>query len=150
MPEITQRIQRDVARAPQTSMALEAARLMSERFIGSVVVTDETGRVRGLFTERDLMKRVVGEGRDPAATPLKEVMRTDVVTVSANESVERCLDLMRQHRTRHLMVFDDGEFRGLVSLRDLVLLLLDEKEQLIQELTHYINSEPATQRSAGA
>jgi CBS domain-containing protein len=140
MAEITQRIQRDVALAPQTSMALAAARIMSERFIGSVAVTDESGRVRVLFTERDLMKRVVAEGRDPASTPLKDVMRTDIVTVGAGESVERCLDLMRQHRSRHLMVFDNGEFRGLVSLRDLVLLLLDEKERLIQELTRYINS----------
>lgn len=140
MAEISQRIQRDVARAPQTSTALEAARTMSTRFIGSVVVTDGDGRVRGLFTERDLMKRVVIEGRDPAATPLKDVMRTDIVSVSLGESVERCLDLMRQHRCRHLMVFENGEFRGIISLRDLVLLLLDEKERLIQELTRYINS----------
>ena len=140
MVEISQRITRDVALLADTSTALDAARVMSDRHIGSVAVTDATGRVKGLFTERDLMRRIVVEGRDPVTTSLRDVMRPDIVSVDAGESVERCLDLMREHRCRHLMVFENGEFRGLVSLRDLVLLLLDEKERLIQELTRYITS----------
>jgi CBS domain-containing protein len=132
-------IQRAVASLDQRSTALEAAQLMTERFIGSVVVTDGT-RVKGIFTERDLVKRVIAAGRDPHAVELREVMREQSVRVTPRESVERCLELMKQHRCRHLLVFDADECVGIVSLRDLVALMLEEKEQLIQQLTHYITS----------
>lgn len=137
MAQIYSGIQRDVATLDEHSTALEAARLMTERFIGSVVVTDAAG-VRGLFTERDLVKRVVAAGRDPRTVPLREVMRAELVRVGPRESVERCLALMRQHRCRHLLVFDGEECIGIVSLRDLVALMLEEKERLIQQLTGYI------------
>jgi CBS domain-containing protein len=68
------------------------------------------------------------------------VVRRDFVKVAPNDNVERCLELMRQYRCRHLLVFEGEQFVGLVSLRDLVLLLLEEKERLIQDLTRYINS----------
>lgn len=137
MAEIYSGIQRAVATLDERSTALEAAQLMTERFIGSVVVRD-AARVRGIFTERDLVKRVVAAGRDPRRVELREVMREELVHVGPNESVGRCLDLMKQHRCRHLLVFDGEECVGIVSLRDLVALMLEEKEQLIQQLTRYI------------
>lgn len=137
MAQIYSGIQRTVASLDERSTALEAAQVMTERFIGSVVVTG-AGRVKGIFTERDLVKRVIAAGRDPGGSPLREVMREDIVRVGPRESVERCLELMRQHRCRHLLVFDGEEWVGIVSLRDLVALMLEEKEQLIQQLTRYI------------
>ncbi len=130
-------IQRTVAVLDERSTALEAAQLMTERFIGSVVVTG-AARVTGIFTERDLVKRVIAAGRDPSGVRLRDVMRQDPVRVGPRESVERCLDLMKEHRCRHLLVFDGEECVGIVSLRDLVALMLEEKEQLIQQLTRYI------------
>jgi CBS domain-containing protein len=140
MAEISQRIARDVALLENTRTAFAAARVMSDRNIGSVAVTDSAGNVKGLFTERDLMRQVVANGKSPPDTILKDVMRRDFVKVAPNEDVERCLDLMREYRSRHLLVFEGDRFVGLVSLRDLVLLLLEEKEQLIQDLTRYIRS----------
>lgn len=137
MTQIESGIQRRVATLDEDSTALEAAQLMTERFIGSVVVTGPHA-VRGIFTERDLVKRVVAAGHDPARVRLRAVMREDLVHVGPRESVERCLALMKQRRCRHLLVFDGEECVGIVSLRDLVALMLEEKEQLIQQLTRYI------------
>lgn len=136
MADISQRVQRMVAVLDDSKTAIEAAQLMSEKRIGSVVVTTGS-KVKGLFTERDLM-RAVAAGSNAAETRLKDVMRTEIPVVSTRESVERCLTLMRDNHSRHLLVFDGKEFVGLVSLRDLVMLMLDEKERLIQELTRYI------------
>ncbi len=139
MADISQRIERMVAVLDENKTALDAARLMSERFIGSVIVTG-SATVKGIFTERDLMKHVISAGLDPAAVKLKDSMRQKFVTVPPDENVERCLELMKQNQCRHLLVFDGKEFVGIVSLRDLVQLMLDEKERLIQELTRYITS----------
>jgi CBS domain-containing protein len=138
MADISQRVQRMVAVLDDGKTAIEAARLMSEKHIGSVVVTTGS-KVKGLFTERDLM-RAVAAGSNAAEIRLKDVMRTEIPTVSPRESVERCLALMGDNHSRHLLVYDGSEFVGLVSLRDLVMLMLDEKERLIQELTRYITT----------
>lgn len=137
MAQIYTGIQRSVATLDAGSTAFEAAQLMTERFIGSVVVMDGA-RVEGIFTERDLVKRVIAAGRDPREVRLRDVMRAELVRVAPRDSVERCLELMKQHRCRHLLVFDGEACLGIVSLRDLVALMLEEKEQLIQQLTRYI------------
>lgn len=135
--KITHRIERKVATIDQHRTVLDAALLMKDLYIGSVVVTCETG-ICGLFTERDLLMRVVGERRDPAATKLMQVLSKDQPRVSPDDTAEHCLDLMKEYRCRHLLVFEGDEFVGIVSLRDMVVLLLDEKEQLIARLKEYI------------
>lgn len=119
--------------------ALDAAKLMTEHYIGSVIVTGHMG-VRGLFTERDLMMHVVGEDRDPAKVRLSDVVDEAYTKVRPQESAARCLDLMKEHRCRHILVFDGDKFVGLVSLRDMVALLIEEKEQLIEHLNQYIST----------
>lgn len=137
MATITDKIERHVALLDENKTAHEAAVLMCEKHIGSVVVT-RASRVIGLFTERDLMRQVVKERRDPATVRIKEVIRTEFVRVTPEERYERCIELMKQHQCRHLLVFDGDAFVGIISLRDLLVLLLEEKEGLIRELTKYI------------
>lgn len=134
--DISSKVERQVARLGEEQTVLEAAAVMLERYIGSVVVTG-AGIVKGIFTERDLM-RVVARRQDPARTLLQNVMSTDLVHASPHDSVEYCLDLMRAHGLRHLLVFDGATFVGIVSLRDLVALMLEEKEALVADLTSYI------------
>lgn len=136
MTEIAPKVERKVAMIDESKTVLDAAAEMVERYIGSVVVTGAR-EVRGIFTERDLM-RVVAQRRNPAATPLREVMRTNIVSVAPDASVEHCLELMRAHRCRHLLVYDGERCIGIVSLRDLAALMLEEKENLVRELTKYI------------
>jgi len=84
------------------------------------------------------MMRVIGEGLDPQAVKVGDVTHEALIKVRPDEDVSRCLDLMKANRCRHLTVFDGEEFIGIVSLRDMVALMLDEKEALIARLKEYI------------
>ncbi len=138
MIEISPKVERRVAIVNEKRSVLEAEQVMVDRFIGSVVV-EGSSVIQGIFTERDLM-RVVAQRQDPATVKLKEVMRTALVHVAPDDSVEHCMDLMRKNQCRHLLVFDRGDFVGIVSLRDLAALMLEEKEALVEQLTSYITS----------
>ncbi|MDX8391092.1 MAG: CBS domain-containing protein [Mariprofundaceae bacterium] len=134
---ITSRIQHNVATIDENSSTLDAAKQMTKRYIGSLAVTGAYG-IKGVFTERDLMMRVIGENLDPAQVTVGKVMNEALVKVRPEEEVDRCLDLMKENRCRHLMVFDGENFVGLISLRDMVSLMLSEKEELINRLQEYI------------
>jgi len=136
--KITSDIERNVATIDCDATALEAAVLMTRRYIGSVAVT-KARNIVGIFTERDLMMRVVGEQKDPAQVRIRDVIPDDAVRVGPDETCERCLDLMKEHRCRHLLVFEGGTFIGIVSLRDIVALMIEERENLISRLKEYIS-----------
>jgi len=136
---ITSQIERNVVTIDENSTTLEAATLMTGKYIGAVIVTGALGIV-GLFTERDLMMAVVGAERNPSDTVIKDVMSEKVVKVTPEETCDRCLDLMKENRCRHLLVFDGEEFVGLVSLRDIVALMIEEREEMISRLQEYISS----------
>jgi CBS domain-containing protein len=118
-----------------------AARYMTERHIGAVTVVDGE-RVIGLFSERDLMNRVVAESRDPQAVQVRDVMTTDLTTASTNESYEEGLRKMQQARCRHLPILEADNFIGLISLRDLLEVDADEKAEEIRMLNTYIHYVP--------
>ena len=136
--KITSQIERNVATIDEHSTALDAAVLMTGKYIGALVVTGAYG-IAGLFTERDLMMQVVGEQRNPADTMVKDVMSGVAVRVGPEETCDRCLDLMKENRCRHLLVFDAEDFIGIVSLRDIVALMIDEREDMISRLKEYIS-----------
>jgi CBS domain-containing protein len=104
---------------------IEAARMMAEYNIGAVVVLRD-GELAGIFSERDIVKRVVALGRSPGTTKVSEVMTAKPRAVAPEESVEECLFIMREFGFRHLPVVDGRELKGLVSLRD---LLLDDRSR---------------------
>jgi CBS domain-containing protein len=122
-------------------MVLAAARFMVERNIGAVPVL-ERGELAGIFSERDIMKRVLAAGRDPRTTPVSEVMTRDLTTVPPGESLENCMLLMREHGFRHLPVCEGKRLVGLVSLRDLLLRDLTEKDAEVKMMRAYIHSDP--------
>jgi CBS domain-containing protein len=136
---IASKIVRRVVTIDGSHSALEAAMLMAEEFVGSVVITSSS-KITGIFTERDLMMRVVGKERDPEKVKIQDVMTKEVVIVSPKDTANYCLNLMKEHRCRHLLVFDSDEFVGIVSLRDIVALMMEEKEELIAYLHQYISS----------
>jgi CBS domain-containing protein len=120
---------------------LEVARLMVDHNIGAVPVLKQ-GELVGVFSERDLMNRVVVHSKDPARTPVSEVMTEDPLTVEPNESVETCMTLMRRHGFRHLPICRGRELRGVVSLRDILLHDLDEKGDEVRMMRAYLHSTP--------
>jgi len=120
---------------------LEVASLMVEHNIGAVPVLEE-GRLTGIFSERDLMSRVVVEGKDPAHTLVSQVMTEDPLTVAPNDPLETCMTLMKRHGFRHLPVCAGRELKGVVSLRDILLHDLDEKDDEVRMMRAYLHSMP--------
>jgi CBS domain-containing protein len=116
---------------------LDVVRVMVEHNIGAVAVL-RNGELAGLFSERDLMKRVVNESRDPRTTPVAEVMTRDLVVVSPDRALEDCLALMRERGFRHLPVCQGKQLRGLISLRDLLAHAVVEKDGEVQMMRAYI------------
>lgn len=123
------------ARPEQT--VLEAAQLMNNRGIGAVVVTEQE-EIRGIFTERDVLRRIVAEAREPAATRLKDVMTTSLVTTTTEMTVDECAELMTRRRIRHLPVVRNGHLAGVVTIGDLLAYQLSEQASTIAHLNSYV------------
>jgi len=118
-----------VSVAPSAVVA-EAARTMIEENIGAVLVMDGQMLV-GIFTERDVLVRVVGAARDPATTPVSEVMTSPVGGVEPATTVEQALRYMSDRRHRHLPVQERGRVRGLVSIGDLTRWVIRSQQEQV-------------------
>jgi CBS domain-containing protein len=131
----------DTYRADINQTVLDVAQAMVDRNIGAVPVLED-GLLVGVFSERDLMKRVVVVGRDPAKTMVGEVMTDNPLTVGPKETLENCMSLMRRHGFRHLPICEGKQLLGIVSLRDMILRDLDEKHDEVRMMRAYIHSTP--------
>ncbi|MGD0823063.1 MAG: CBS domain-containing protein [Terriglobales bacterium] len=120
---------------------LEVAALMVEHNIGAVPVLQD-GALVGIFSERDIMTRVVAGGKDPAHTPVSQVMTDDPLTIAPNDALETCMTLMKRHGFRHLPVCAGREVKGVISLRDILLHNLDEKDDEVRMMRAYLHSTP--------
>ncbi len=125
--------------AEADQIVMEIAEGMVERNIGAVPVL-RNGRLAGIFTERDLMRRVVVEGRDPRATRVGDVMTPDPYVVSPHEDLDTCLLLMKQYGFRHLPICEGERLIGLASLRDILMHDLEEKDGEVAAMRAYIQS----------
>jgi len=147
MATIEKHVTRDLAVLDGSTPCSEAARLMASERIGSVAVR-QGGRVVGLVTERDLVTRVLAQDA-PGDLPISAAMRADLPTVPAHLTDVACLALMRDNQTRHLLVGEGAEVQGIVSMRDLIQLMLDEKEWLIGQLQTFIEGHDGPRVAAG-
>ena len=136
MASIRKHVTSNVVTLDAGTPSREAARIMSEKKIGSVAVT-EGGKITGLVTERDLVATVLAKGSDGSA-PIRAAMRDGIPRIPAEAQEAEAADLMRAHFTRHLLVEDGGKVIGVVSMRDIIQLMLDEKQFLINQLNTYI------------
>ncbi len=127
------------AEADQT--VFEVARMMVENNIGAVPVLKGNMLV-GIFSERDLMRRVVVEGLDPHTATVAEVMTPDPHVVDPEQETEECLRIMRDHGFRHLPICQDGTVKGMVSLRDILLRDLVDKDDEVRMMRAYITAGP--------
>ncbi len=125
--------------ATEEQSVSEVARLMAEHNVGAVPVVRGTDLV-GVFSERDIMKRVVAEGRDPQKTRVGEVMSTEVRAVSPRETLEDCMVLMKMHGIRHLPIVESNRLVGVVSLRDILLHEVTEMDGEVRAMRAYIQS----------
>jgi CBS domain-containing protein len=116
---VVQLIKRQAIHLAPSASVREAAQLMSEKHNGALLVMDE-GRLAGIFTERDVLNRVVAVGRDPDSTPLSEVMTRDLVTLGPQTAATLALHVMGEVGFRHLPVVENDKVYGIISLRDFV------------------------------
>lgn len=129
----------EVVSLPSSATVWDAARKMSEHMIGSIVVLEEETLV-GIFTERDLLNRVVAKGMDPQETPLSQVMSKNVRTVSLQQSVESCFQKMEETKCRHIPVVDGKKVVGVITMRNILEWLTDQIKQENLFLKNYIQS----------
>ncbi len=117
----------------------DAALLMNQRRVGALVVTDDGDNIEGMFSERDVLLRVVAERRDPATTRVEEVMTSEVVCCTPETSIEEARGSMKNRRIRHLPVVDGGRHLvGLISIGDLNAHQVTAQEQTIHLLHEYL------------
>jgi len=136
MGKIDRHFSRELVSIDGSAPLRAAAGLLHERRIGAIAVRDK-GKVVGLLTERDLVACVL----DPSPQsnePVLKWARKKLPTVGSSASESDCANLMRDHNTRHLLVEDDGEIVGIISMRDVIRLMLDEKQFIIEQLQDYL------------
>jgi CBS domain-containing protein len=112
--------------------------MMNRKGIGGVLVLGELGQVLGIFTERDILRRVVAAGLDAAVTRVGDVATPDVVTVQVTTSVEECSALMSTRRIRHIPVMDGDRLKGVVTSGDVLAFRVAESETTLEHMSHYL------------
>ena len=138
------------ATIPPQFTAAEAIRLMVERRVGAVVVVDDN-RVVGIFTERDVLRKLALSGRGPDKVPVADLMTSPVETVPPEASPGEALGKMIEHHFRHLPVVDSkGRLRGVLSIRNLLHAQMEQLRQQLHSLEHYVASEePGATKARG-
>lgn len=126
---------------------LEAARYMAERRVGAVSVLEDDHLV-GIISERDLLVKVVAEGRDPKTTAVSDVMSHRLVHGAPGDTYESCIEKMLSNNCRHLPILDGARVVGMVSIRDLYRVEATERAEEIEQLTAYMYSSPKVAKGA--
>ena len=132
---------RDLVAAPPTATVMEVASLMTDAHVGALCILDGDALV-GIFSERDLMTRVLVAGRDARRTLVAEVMTRDVVTACIDDSRNDCISKMREERFRHLPVLDGDRVIAMLSMRDLLRDEIEEQREELVVLQAYLHSNP--------
>lgn len=127
----------DVATVGRDDTAIRAVEIMNERRIGAVVVVND-GQVVGIFTERDLLNRIVAKGLDAATTPVKDVMSTPVACCQFSTALTEAQSVMTHKRVRHLPVVEGDTLVGIVSIGDLMARQVTDQQNTIRYLNEYL------------
>jgi len=122
-----------------TATTLDAADYMADRKIGAVCVLDADGKLCGIFSERDLLSRVVARRLDPAAVPIREVMSEPRAVIDCADTPHEALERMEKVGSRHLPVVDGDKFIGMLSMRDIMRVEISEQGAELQLLHEYIS-----------
>ncbi len=123
--------------APESTV-YEALEKMAKKSIGALAVLDGEELV-GIVSERDYARKVILRGKVSRDTPVREIMTTEVICVSSQQSVDACMKLMTEHRIRHLPVVENGQLAGLISIGDVVKAVIEDQQFTIEQLQHYIS-----------
>ncbi len=118
---------------------LEALKIMMEKNISALLVT-EGERLKGIFTERDYARKIILQGKSSKDTSISEVMTRDPHTITPDEAIDQCMQLMTNNHFRHLPVLEGDTVVGIISIGDLVKSIIEDQQQTISQLQSYITS----------
>jgi len=118
---------------------LEALKIMMEKNISALLVT-ENEQLKGIFTERDYARKIILQGKASRDTAIRDVMTTDPHTITSDEAIDQCMQLMTNNHFRHLPVLDGNTVIGIISIGDLVKSIIEDQQQTISQLQSYITS----------
>jgi CBS domain-containing protein len=124
------------ATSPEASV-YDALQQMAEKNIGALIVF-EGERLVGLISERDYARKIVLKNKFSRETAVTEIMSRNVVTVAPDKNLEECMEVITEHRVRHLPVVEDDRVLGIISIGDVVKGIIDHKEFIIEQLEYYI------------
>jgi CBS domain-containing protein len=127
----------EVFSLPPDITVAEAAKEMDRHRVGAILVIED-GKIAGIFTERDVLSRVVAAGLDPATTPMERVMTRDPITVASTTTIEDVMALFTAKRFRHLPIVDDGRLVGLISIGDILRRMVETHRHEAEQLKQYI------------
>lgn len=116
----------------------EALQILIDKNIGALVVM-EGGKFAGIFSERDYARKVILQGKSSKETHVRDIMTEKVITVTPDDSVDHCMNIMVEKRIRHLPVLDKGELAGVISIGDIVKSIMDDQKATIEQLESYIS-----------
>lgn len=117
---------------------LEALKLMAEKNVGGLLVI-KNEEVMGIFTERDYARKIILKGKSSSDSKVSDVMVTQLITVSPENDTNDCMQLMTHKIIRHLPVMEEGRLAGLISIGDVVKSVIEEQQNVIEHLEHYIS-----------
>lgn len=137
--EVAESKDQDVHSIAPNAMVADAVRNMQEHKVGALLVLDQE-RIAGIFTERDVLFRVVNDGLDPAATPVSQVMTKEPYSVAPSMTVEEAMREVTDRRVRHLPLIDGDQPVGMISSGDLTRWVVRAQEREIEGLTRDVRS----------
>ena len=139
LSEILERKGGDILQIDAEASVYEAIERMVGANVGSLLVS-EGGRITGIVTERDYLRRVALEGRTSKETPVREIMSSPLIVASPETTIDECMALMTDRRIRHVPVVADGDVVGVVSIGDVVKSKSEQQSFELQYLTEYITA----------
>ncbi len=119
------------------STVYEALQQMAEKNVGALLVL-ESRRLAGIFSERDYARKVILKAKSPTDTLIREVMTDQLITVTPDQSIEACMELMTEKHIRHLPVLEGSEIAGVISIGDVVKSIIEQQSATINHLEGYI------------
>ncbi|MRG55559.1 CBS domain-containing protein [Phyllobacterium sp. SYP-B3895] len=122
---------------PETTLG-QAVAMLAQHKIGAIVVCNDKRAIKGILSERDVVRAIAAEGADALAKPISEIMTIKVSVCSERHTVNQVMEMMTRGRFRHLPVEKDGQLHGLVSIGDVVKLRIEEVERESEEIRSYI------------
>jgi len=119
---------------------MQALILMSEKNIGAIIIVDNNDFPIGIFSERDYARKVILKGKNSKDTLLDEVMTKELITVTRDFKIDQCMELMIEHKIRHLPILENKKIIGIISIGDVLKIMIKEQKELIDHLQKFITS----------